>query len=241
MIEVDPLQPTKLDQSVIVTPGLQNLDHEIRTPLTAIIGSAELLLDDDPLNEQQTKESASVILRAGVQLERKFRALADFSKIESGTFHLRPAMLNITQAIEREAGKFQAEARRKNIRLQCQFSGPDFIVIDEYCFTHALANLLDNGVKFTECGKVVVRTYREEDGTACLEIEDTGIGIASVYLPKLFQPFSQEDSGTNRRYQGMGLGLALAYRYLALSGAELSVRSEKQRGSIFIIRFLGGN
>jgi protein-histidine pros-kinase len=240
MIEVDSLQRTKLDQSVIVTSGLQNLDHEIRTPLTAIIGSAELLLDDDPFNEQ-TRNSASIILHAGIQLERKFRALADFSKIESGTFHLSPAMLNITQAIEREAGKFQAEARRKNIRLQCQFSGPDFVVVDEYCFTHALASLLDNGVKFTERGKVIVRTYREEDGTACLEIEDTGIGIASVYLPKLFQPFSQEDSGTNRRYQGMGLGLALAYRYLALNGAELSVRSKKQKGSIFIIRFLGGN
>jgi len=240
MIRADQLGGKKIDQSVVGLPFLQNVDHEIRTPLTAIIGHAELLLDDGVAAGEQTKDSASVILRAGIQLEEKFRAILDFSRMESGAFHVNPRKFNMTQAIEREVAAFRAKARRGNIGLVCQLSGAESIVFDEYCFTQALAKLLDNGIKFTERGKVIVRTYRKEDGTECLDIEDTGIGIGPSYLPNLFQPFSQEDPGTNRRYQGMGLGLALAYRYLTLNGAELLVKSVKQKGSTFTIRFLGG-
>lgn len=229
----------KIDQSLVAgSLALRNLDHEIRTPLTAIIGHAELLLDDELATTEQTRDSAGAILRAGVQLEKKFRALMDFLRMESGAFRIEPKMLNMRQVVEREAFQFRAEAQRKNIRLHCQLSGPDSIIFDEYCFTQAFANLLDNSVKFTERGEVAIRTYRGGGGRSCLEIEDTGIGISPLYLPKLFEPFSQEDSAMNRPYQGMGLGLTLAYRYLALNGAELSVRSTKQAGSVFTIRLL---
>ncbi|MGA8570486.1 MAG: ATP-binding protein, partial [Candidatus Binataceae bacterium] len=100
----------------------------------------------------------------------------------------------------------------------------------------ALANLLDNAVKFTERGRITVRVYRETEGRICVDVEDTGIGIDSSYLPRLFEPFSQKDSGQARRYRGMGLGLALAKRYLALNGAELSLKSRKDEGSVFTIR-----
>jgi light-regulated signal transduction histidine kinase (bacteriophytochrome) len=85
-------------------------------------------------------------------------------------------------------------------------------MIDEYCLGHALANLLDNAVKFTEHGRVMVRVYRDADGRICLNVEDTGTGVDPSYLPRLFEPFSQEDGGQARRYEGMGLGLALAKR-----------------------------
>jgi len=110
-------------------------------------------------------------------------------------------------------------------------------MVDEYCLGHALANLLDNAVKFNERGRVIVRAYRESDGSICVNVEDTGVGIDPSYVPNLFEPFSQEDSSQARRYQGMGLGLALAKRYLALNGAELSVTSRKHAGSVFTIRF----
>lgn len=241
MIQISQPERMKIVQSLVSdTFALRNLDHEIRTPLTAIVGHAELLLDDEFATSEQTRDSAGSILRAGIQLEKKFRALLDFSRIEGGVFGIKPKMLNMTQVVEREAFRFRAEAQRKNIRLQCQFTGPDFVVFDEYCFTQALANLVDNSVKFTERGKVVIRTYRDDHGQARLEIEDTGIGISPLYLSKLFEPFSQENSGMSRTYQGMGLGLALAHRYLALNGAELSVRSIKHAGSVFTIRLQNG-
>jgi signal transduction histidine kinase len=86
---------------------------------------------------------------------------------------------------------------------------------------------LDNALKFTERGMVACHLYRTADGRLCLEIRDSGIGISEEYLPHLFQPFSQEDSGNVRRFQGSGLDLALTLKYLELDGAELSVESER--------------
>jgi len=134
--------------------------------------------------------------------------------------------------------KFQPAAERNATAITCEIEDPEItITVDEYCLGHALANLLDNAVKFNERGRVIVRAYRESDGSICVNVEDTGVGIDPSYVPNLFEPFSQEDSSQARPYQGMGLGLALAKRYLALNGAELSVTSRKYAGSVFTIRF----
>jgi CheY-like chemotaxis protein len=98
-------------------------------------------------------------------------------------------------------------------------------------------NLLDNAVKFTAHGKITVRLERGGDGDLCLEVRDTGVGIDESYRSRLFERFSQEDSGYTRRFEGSGLGLALVKNYVELNGAQIAVESAKNKGSVFTIRF----
>src|SRR5260370_42100233 len=139
-----------------------------------------------------------------------------------GSFPLAPARMKLTELIELQLSEIQPAAERKATAITCEIQDPEITVtVDEYCLRHALANLLDNAVKFTERGRVMVRVYREPDGSICVNVEDTGVGIDSSYVPSLFEPFSQEDSSQALRYHGMGLELALAKRHLAWNAPEL--------------------
>lgn len=231
---------TALNESTrLKSEFLKNVNHEIRTPLNAIVGQAELLMEAIPPGNQyrEIRRSAQAIVEASSRLEQNFRAILDLSKLEAVTFTLAPAKIKLSELIELQLFEVQPEAERKAITVVCQNEDPEITVtIDEYCLGHALANLLDNAIKFTERGRVTVKVYRGSDSRICVDVEDTGIGIGSAYLPRLFEPFSQEDNDEARRYQGMGLGLALAKRYLAINGAELSAASRKHEGSVFTIR-----
>jgi signal transduction histidine kinase len=235
---------TALDEGArLKSAFLRNINHEIRTPLNTIIGYAELLMEALPPGnrDQEILSAAQAITEASSRLERNFRAILDLSKLDAVSFTVAPATIRLAELIELQLFDVQPEAERSTIRVTCEIEDPEITVtIDEYCLGHALANLLDNAIKFTERGRVTVKLYREADGRICVAVEDTGIGIDPAYLPRLFEPFSQEDSGEARRYQGMGLGLALAKRYLALNGAELSATSKKHKGSVFTIRFAEG-
>jgi signal transduction histidine kinase len=218
---------------------LRNVNHEIRTPLNTIVGQAELLMETIPPGDrcQEIRHAAQAIIEASSRLEQNFRAILDLSKLEAVTFALAPAAIKLSELIELQLFEVQPQAERKAITLVCHNEDPEITVtIDEYCLRHALANLLDNAIKFTERGRVTVRVYRAYDGRVCVDVEDTGIGIGPSYFPRLFEPFSQEDNCPARRYQGMGLGLALAKRYLAINGAELSAATGKHEGSVFSIR-----
>lgn len=186
---------------------------------------------------QEIRHAAQAIVEASSRLERNFRAILDLSKLEAVSFTLAPAAIKLSELIELQLFEVQPQAERKAIALVCQNEDPEItIMIDEYCLRHALANLLDNAIKFTEHGRVTVKVYRGSDGRICVDVEDTGIGIDPSYFPRLFEPFSQEDNCAARRYQGMGLGLALAKRYLAINGAELSAVTSKRAGTVFSIR-----
>jgi signal transduction histidine kinase len=231
---------TAFDESArLKSAFLRNVNHAIRTPLNTIIGHAELLMEAiTPGDEgREIRRSAEAIAEASGRLERNFRAILDLSKLDAGSFSLAPATIKLAELIELQLFEIQPAAERNAIALTCEIEDPEItITIDEYCLGQALGNLLDNAVKFTERGRIIVRVFRETDGTVCVNVEDTGVGIDSSYLPRLFEPFSQEDASQARRYEGMGLGLALAKRYLALNGAALSITSRKHAGSVFTIR-----
>ena len=219
---------------------LRNISHEIRAPLNTIIGHAELLMEaaSSGNRDQEIFRAAQAITEASCRLERSFRAILDLSKLDAVNFALAPVTVGLGQLIELQLLNVQPEAERRGIKLAFEIEDPQItVVIDEYCLAHAMANLLDNAIKFTERGHITVKAYRDVDGRICVGVEDTGIGIDPSYLPRMFEPFSQEDSREARRYQGMGLGLALAKRYLALNCAELSAASKKNDGTVFTIRF----
>ena len=228
-----------LEASRVKSAFIANTSHEIRTPLNIITGYVDLIGEHlAAQNDESLKEYMEGTRRACARLLRTIGNMLDISKIEAGALDLAPTQLEIGPWLERLLADFRAMAEQKGIALTCTIEAPDAsVVFDEYCLTQALTNLLDNAIKFTGRGSVTCRLYRESDGTLCLEIRDTGIGISEVYLPHLFEPFSQERSGLARQFQGSGLGLALTRRYLELNGARISVKTEQGQGTTFTIQF----
>jgi PAS domain S-box-containing protein len=218
---------------------LANMSHEIRTPLNVIGGYNQLIADRlAELGDDSHQEALAGIQRASNRIIRTVQSILDMSKIETSTFETHPVLIQLPVLIEQVVHEFQELARAKGITLSCEIKEPGAAVLfDEYCLGQALVNLLDNAVKFTEQGKITVLLERDASGDLCLEVRDTGIGIDQSYRSRLFERFSQEDSGYTRRFEGSGLGLALVKNYVELNGARIVVQSEKSAGSVFTIHF----
>ncbi len=222
-----------LQASRVKSEFLANMSHEIRTPLNVVLGYTDVLADEiDAHDNQDMKEHLDAIRRAGRRLNRTIQGFSIFSKIEARAFELRPQSVKLGALLERHMEELKILAEQKNLRLRCLIDDPEAtILFDEYCLSGALTNLLQNAVKFTEQGSVTARLYRGPDRNLKLAVTDTGIGIETSYLARIFEPFSQEESGYTRRFEGNGLGLALTRSYLQLNGANISVQSRKGQGS----------
>lgn len=220
---------------------ISNISHEIRTPLNIILGYAEMINDYFAgKGDASQSDALDAIMRAGDRLCSTIQGVLDISKIEAGTFEARPVRIELDRLLGRDLINFAAIARRKGLEFDCIIErAGTAVVFDEYCLTRAITSLIDNAIKFTHRGKVTVRLYTDTQGVLCLEIRDSGIGIAPRHLAQLFEPFSQEHTGHDRSFEGMGLGLALCRRYLELNGALISVASAEGEGSVFTIRFPG--
>jgi len=218
---------------------LANMSHEIRTPLNVIGGYNQLIADRlAELGDDSHQEALAGIQRASNRIIRTVQSILDMSKIETSTFEIRPVLIQLPVLLEQVVDEFQELARAKGLSVSCEIKEPGAAVLfDEYCLAQALINLLDNAVKFTAQGTITVRLERDSDGDLCLEVRDTGVGIDESYRSRLFERFSQEDSGYTRRFEGSGLGLALVKNYVELNGARVAVESEKNKGSVFTIRF----
>lgn len=228
-----------LEVSRLKSAFLANTSHEIRTPLNVILGYSDLIADHFSEQDDHTHDAyLEGIKRAGTRLLRVIELVLDYSKIESGAFEVKPTPIRLGGLIEGLIADLKVLAAAKRIEVRATLGEPDItLMFDEHCLTSALANLIQNAIKFTPKGTVTVALRRDRSKHLRLDIRDTGIGIDKAYLPRLFEPFSQEESSDNRRFEGWGLGLALAKRYLELNGANLSVSSKKGVGSTFTIRF----
>jgi hypothetical protein len=228
-----------LQASRVKSEFLANMSHEIRTPLNVVLGYTDVLADEiDSQQNEDMKEHLDAIRRAGRRLNRTIQGILDFSKIEARAFELRPQAVNLAAMLERHVDDIRILAEQKKLRLRCVIDDPKGTVLfDEYCLSGALTNLLQNAIKFTEAGSVTAKLYRGADRKLKISIIDTGIGIEPGYLGRIFEPFSQEESGYTRRFEGNGLGLALTRSYLQLNGATIAVESQKGQGSTFTISF----
>ena len=228
-----------LQASRVKSEFLANMSHEIRTPLNVVLGYTDVLADEvDATDNDDMKEHLDAIRRAGRRLNRTIQGILDFSKIEARAFELRPQSVKLATMLERHVEDLRILAEQKGLRLRCVIEDPKATVLfDEYCLSGALTNLLQNAIKFTEQGSITAKLYRGGDRNLKISVTDTGIGIEPGYLTRIFEPFSQEESGYTRRFEGNGLGLALTRSYLQLNGANISVQSQKGQGSIFIISF----
>jgi PAS domain S-box-containing protein len=223
---------------------LANVSHEIRTPLGAMLGFAEILKDDNTLTTDQ-RHSVDTVLRNGHQLLRIVNEILDISKIESDKIQLENIAFGVRELLEDVVHLLRVKAEEKGIELRLKISGSvrDQIISDPGRIRQILLNMVGNAIKFTEHGHVELKVESLPTATAGrfilqFVVTDTGIGISKEQRGHLFQPFSQADSSTTRRFGGTGLGLFLSRKLARLLGGDISFTSTAGKGSRFVISLM---
>jgi PAS domain S-box-containing protein len=217
---------------------LANMSHELRTPLNGIIGFAEFLVDGKPgsVNEKQ-KEYLQDILNSGRHLLQLINDVLDLAKVEAGKMTFDSEVFSVEKAIGEVCAVTKPIAQKKGIRIEVKVA-PELgcVTLDQHRFKQVVYNLLSNAVKFTDRGgKVKIRGAMRDSGRFELVVQDTGIGIKTDNLCRLFKEFEQLEAGTTHRFEGTGLGLALTRKIVEMQGGEIGVESVFGKGSSFTI------
>ena len=219
---------------------LAKMSHELRTPLSSILGFSELLAQDPALSDSQ-RGTLDIINSSGEHLLQTINDILDMSKIESGAMELHEQEFDLREMLRSVEGMLRERARSKDLELQleCADEVPTWVRADKVKLRQVLVNLIGNAIKFTTAGGITVRvepgTASGDESSRCgirFEVTDTGSGIAEDQVDRLFEKFSQTDSG-RMSGQGTGLGLPISKSFIELMGGELAVRSELGSGTTF--------
>lgn len=220
------------------TEFLANMSHEIRTPMNAIIGLCDLTLRSE-LTPRQQDHLTKVYVSAN-NLLNIINDLLDISKVEAGKMTLTHDTVDLERLFSDLAASMSTELEAKNLELLFDIdpAAPTFVSGDALRLNQILLNLVGNAKKFTESGDIVLSLHKtaERDGRSLLRfsVRDTGIGLTEDQIARLFQPFSQAEEGTTRKYGGTGLGLAICRQLVELMEGRIWVESEYGKGSEFI-------
>jgi signal transduction histidine kinase/CheY-like chemotaxis protein/HPt (histidine-containing phosphotransfer) domain-containing protein len=226
-----------LNASKIKSEFVANISHEVRTPISGVLGMTELLLDTRLDAEQNTLVSS--IHDFANTLLTIINDILDFSKLEAGKVELEHIQFSISNLLKSCGDLFEPTARQKGVKFKTFIDPkiPSLVEADLVRLRQIVLNLMANAVKFTERGEVITsaRLIGQDDGrlTVRFNVQDTGIGISPEKLEVLFQPFAQADGSTTRKYGGTGLGLSISKRLVELMGGTMATESKLGAGSTF--------
>ncbi len=215
---------------------LAQMSHEIRTPINSLLNSIGLIKEELQRTINDEIDSCfSIIDRSSHRIIRTIDSILNMSEIQTGTYEFKRRSIDLMElVIDPVCFEYNAVAKIKNLNFELNILTADTsISADEYSLKQVFINLIDNAVKFTDEGGVTINVYRDENNLLIVEVKDTGVGISEEYLPNLFKPFSQEEQGYTRKYEGNGLGLALVSKFCEFNKATISVSSEKGIGTMF--------
>jgi len=237
---------TKLTLRLEESDGIKDrllsvISHELRTPVTVILGNVEILMDGifGKVNEKQ-RDSLLTVRRSGAGLLFQVENAIDVSQLEAGAVSVYPDPFTMQHIRDQLMEMFEDEVRQKKLNLQWEIdSTMRQLFSDRGKLVKVFRNLIDNAIKFTEKGSITVRVSGpSEGGMVQCAVEDTGIGIPADRFSVIFDPFHQMDSSHTRLYGGMGLGLRNVKRTLELLGGGIEVESTVGKGSTFRFWFL---
>jgi signal transduction histidine kinase len=216
---------------------LSNMSHEIRTPINGILGISQVIEmeTDDP----RIKEYIQLQKKSGKRLLDTINSILNLSRVEAAKDQLKLAVVDVSKLVGENVHSLGEMARNKGIQLKLIPHKEMLACLsDETMLYQVVGNIIGNAVKFTEEGEVIVDVHRctSDAKWICIQVKDTGIGISKDFLPKVFNPFEQESTGHSRGYEGTGLGLSISKKYIEMLGGEITVESEKNKGSIFEVR-----
>ncbi|MFA7227431.1 MAG: ATP-binding protein [Melioribacteraceae bacterium] len=219
---------------------LAQMSHEIRSPLNVVVGFTQLLREE--LREHLTDDmitSFKGIDAAGKRIIRTVELILNMSELQTGTYELFRSDFDLVKdLLENIFNEYEIAARKKGLQISIISNNSDTMINADYFSTSQIfANLIDNAIKYTHLGSVEIKVDKDANGTLTVMISDTGIGISDEYLPKLFEPFTQEEQGYSRKYEGTGLGMALVKRYCQINNINITVETKKAIGTRYILQF----
>ena len=220
---------------------LAQMSHEIRTPLNVILNFANILSDElQEINNPEVAEGLTVIEIEGKRIMRTIELIVNMSQVQTNQYDYQKKKLDIFEGvIKRHHKDFKPLAESKKIQFNItNNAGNTVINADEYSVNQIFYHLIDNAVKYTQNGKVEVSAGRDSRAHLYIDVIDTGIGISEEYKSMLYVPFTKEETGYTREYEGNGLGLALTKRYCEINNAVIKVKSIKGKGTAFRVTFL---
>lgn len=217
---------------------LANMSHEIRTPLNGVLGLADLISMSESLDE--IKEYVALQKESGMRLLNTLTSILDLSRLEAENNALQLEPIHVNQLLLDTEKVFRIQFQNKGLELRMDLVKTKLVTMgDETMLHQVMNNLVGNALKFTDSGYCAIRLFKESTPKGeqiVIEVEDSGIGVATEFVPHVFDTFRQEVHGNSRKYEGSGLGLAITQKYLTLLKGSISLKSEKGKGSCFTIR-----
>lgn len=222
------------------TEFLAQISHEIRTPINSILSFTSYLHDElKDTNINDINNIFEIIHKAGNRITRTIDMILNMSELQTGSYEPNFKTINLFEnVIKNISSGFNRIAAAKNLYFNIDNKTDNPIVYgDEYTLNQIFDNLINNAFKYTPAGKIEVTVGRNGNDKLYAEVSDTGIGISEEFLNILFEPFSQEEQGYTRKFEGNGLGLALVKKYCEINNAEINVKSKKGVGTAFKVTF----